>query len=185
MQGSILGDGFRTLRPAIRALSVPCFANGVLPKIEIQSGRSVQIRGQDQVERKWEKSMAKELLSSLIQKKKNVSGTLSDYRRSRSGYSVRAIVPSNEERWLLLKVNMFPWWHAFVDGREVSIQHVAPNFMAVRLEAGKHQIDFRYENPVAQKMGALCSAAIVLFYLVWRVFLSLKSLGVNLKKRWR
>ncbi len=69
--------------------------------------------------------------------------------------------------WLLLKVNFFPFWRATVDGKETRIHHVGPNFMAVELPGGKHQVVFSYHNPWAQKAGAVVSFLLYLFWLGW------------------
>ena len=59
---------------------------------------------------------------------------------------------------------MFPWWRATLDGEPVSITHVAPNFMAVRVPSGHHEITFEYINPAFQKYLALVSLSLIVFW---------------------
>ena len=40
-----------------------------------------------------------------------------------------------------------PRWHAYVDGTEVPVRRVTPDFMAVDAGAGKHTIELRFERP--------------------------------------
>ena len=74
---------------------------------------------------------------------------------------------------VMLKVNYFPFWQAEVDGQLVEIEHIAPNFMAVAVPKGTHDVTFRYRNPPLQKWGAVGALlfAIALFgaYLQWSI----------------
>ena len=40
-----------------------------------------------------------------------------------------------------------PRWHAYVDGNEVPVRRVTPDFPAVDVPAGKHTIEMRFERP--------------------------------------
>ena len=87
-----------------------------------------------------------------------------------------AEVLAEEDLWLLLKVNYFPYWHAELGQTKVPIHHVGPNFMAIRIPQGQHQVTFSYQNPSPQKFAALCSLLL---------FLGLPALSwiQNLRKR--
>ena len=41
-----------------------------------------------------------------------------------------------------------PRWHAFVDGDEVPVRRVTPDFPAVDVPAGKHTIELRFQRPM-------------------------------------
>ena len=66
---------------------------------------------------------------------------------------------------VLLKVNAFPWWTAFVDDVEVPIRHVAPNFMAVAVPEGIHTVRWQFTNPILQKVGVGASLTFALVAL--------------------
>jgi hypothetical protein len=40
-----------------------------------------------------------------------------------------------------------PRWHAYIDGNEVPVRRVTPDFPAVDVPAGKHTIEMRFERP--------------------------------------
>ncbi len=40
-----------------------------------------------------------------------------------------------------------PRWHAYVDGEELPVRRVTPDFIAVDVPAGKHQLAVRFERP--------------------------------------
>ncbi len=69
--------------------------------------------------------------------------------------------------WLLLKVNYFPFWRATIDGAQTRIYHVGPNFMAIELPGGTHDVVFSYKNPALQKVSAIFSLLFLLLWLSW------------------
>jgi uncharacterized membrane protein YfhO len=71
-------------------------------------------------------------------------------------------------------VNAFPWWRATIDGAPAEVVHVAPNFMAVSVPPGEHTVQWEFRNPPAQKMGALASLGLLIWWLV-------RSFGVWLR----
>jgi hypothetical protein len=77
---------------------------------------------------------------------------------SRNRYDATVDVDSAGER-LLLKASFHPNWQAFVDGDQTPIMRVAPNLMAIDVGTGRHQVSFRYRNPLYQKLLALLSLA--------------------------
>jgi hypothetical protein len=48
---------------------------------------------------------------------------------------------------LVLKATFHPFWHCTVDGRAARIVRIFPGFMAVRLDSGTHDVEFRYRAP--------------------------------------
>ena len=80
-------------------------------------------------------------------------------------------VNAEPNSWLMLKVNFFPFWKAYIDGNPAEVHHVGPNFMAVELPGGKHHVRFQYENPPLQKWGAVLSFFLI-FVLVSRSVVS-------------
>jgi len=62
-----------------------------------------------------------------------------------------------------------PRWHGYVDGKEVMVRRVTPDFMAVDTPAGKHTIEMRFERPLwAWLVWLLWPAPALIAYLVLR-----------------
>jgi len=40
-----------------------------------------------------------------------------------------------------------PRWHAYIDGHEVAVRRVTPDFPAVDAPPGRHQLQLRFERP--------------------------------------
>jgi len=57
----------------------------------------------------------------------------------------------------VLKEQFFPGWTAYLDGRAIPIQLWNGAFQSIRVPAGDHKLDFRYE-PRSLKIGAWISA---------------------------
>jgi hypothetical protein len=75
--------------------------------------------------------------------------------------------------YLLLTDAFYPGWRASVDGQPVEILRADEMFRAVRLEPGRHQVEFRYQ-PDSVTWGAWISAAALALWLAgmiwnWRV----------------
>ena len=69
------------------------------------------------------------------------SARLDDYRAERASVSVRA----RRAGLLVLTDVWFPGWKATVDGRDVPIERVDYLLRGVRVPAGAHRVEFRYE----------------------------------------
>lgn len=86
---------------------------------------------------------------------------------------VRVMVDAPEACWLALLDNYYPGWTAWVDGKLVEIFPANYAFRAVRLEAGKQVVEFRYE-PASLRLGAgisfaaLLGCAMVVVWGYWR-----------------
>jgi hypothetical protein len=62
-----------------------------------------------------------------------------------------------------------PRWHAYVDGRDVPVRRVTPDFPAIDVPAGKHVLAFRFERPWwANAAWLLWPLALVAAWLVSR-----------------
>ena len=59
----------------------------------------------------------------------------------------RVLAKITAPSYLLLKVSYHPNWRVMVNGQRQDIQLVAPNFMAVHLTAGDHEVVFSYRSP--------------------------------------
>ncbi|MEN0067508.1 MAG: YfhO family protein [Myxococcota bacterium] len=77
-------------------------------------------------------------------------------RISPNRYAASVVVTESGEH-VLLKVSAFPWWHVSVDGVEVRPQVVMPNFMAVPVTPGQHEVQFVFHRPALQRFGSLLS----------------------------
>ena len=56
-----------------------------------------------------------------------------------------AQLESRRACWLMLKATYHPGWRVWVDGTEHEPLMVAPSFVAVPIEAGRHAVQWRYE----------------------------------------
>jgi hypothetical protein len=56
---------------------------------------------------------------------------------------VEAVTPST----FMVRESWHPRWHAFIDGDEVPVRRVTPDFPAVDVPAGKHTIELRFQRP--------------------------------------
>jgi uncharacterized membrane protein YfhO len=69
-----------------------------------------------------------------------------------SGNAVTIRAASPVTGWLILADAYYPGWHAAIDGDPIEIQPANAAFRAVKLPAGSHQVEFRYE-PQLVKIG--------------------------------
>ncbi|MDQ3299926.1 MAG: YfhO family protein [Myxococcota bacterium] len=58
-----------------------------------------------------------------------------------------AEVDATKPSTLVARESWHPRWRAYVDGREVTIRRVTPDFPAIDVPAGKHVVAFRFERP--------------------------------------
>lgn len=81
-----------------------------------------------------------------------------------SGNAVTIRAASLVAGWLILADAYYPGWRAAIDGAPIEIQLANAAFRAVKLPAGSHQVEFRYE-PQSVKVGewiTFACAAIVI-----------------------
>jgi hypothetical protein len=76
----------------------------------------------------------------------------------------RARVEVHRAATLALKVMHHPFWRVTVDGAPAPLLMVTPSFLAVHLEPGLHVVEFRFHNPLAQKL--LLGAALLLWIVL-------------------
>ena len=69
-----------------------------------------------------------------------------------SGNAVTIRAASPAAGWLILADAYYPGWRATIDGDPIEIQLANVAFRAVKLPAGSHQVEFRYE-PQSAKIG--------------------------------
>jgi len=163
IQGSVSGPDLRAIREAVKVLSIPAFSYGVLPAISTSDTRdAITVTGADGVERPWSTDEAMLLLKTLTTAHPTgaAKGEVISSSQGLASYSATVRGPKSGRSWLVLKVNMFPWWHAHLDDEPVSITHVAPNFMAIAIPSGTHNVTFQYINPPFQKYLALISVGV-------------------------
>jgi hypothetical protein len=71
---------------------------------------------------------------------------------------------SDHPGYLVLTDTWFPGWTAHVDGRKSPVERADYAFRAVRLEPGRHEVEFRYD-PGSVRLG-LALSALALFAIV-------------------
>jgi hypothetical protein len=152
-EGEVLGE---TARYELRRLPAPGIVSpiqvtGVLPEGPSRAGNTVRIAALD-----WMKSDA----------------PLSDHHLAYFGYGglfqapdakvlrafrvdpspgdladIYADVDVKQPTTFVARESWHPRWHAYVDGDEVPIRRVTPDFPAIDVPAGKHTLAFRFERP--------------------------------------
>jgi hypothetical protein len=83
--------------------------------------------------------------------------------------TVTIATSADSEAVLVLADSYYPGWNAFVDGREEVIRRANLFFRAVRLPAGNHTVEFRYE-PRSFVIGLAISAATLVALVVTTSF---------------
>ncbi len=154
--GPKVSGNLRDMRSLLRHITPLLFSRGYYLSIDSKDS-ALHIDGVP-----WQKTMKAVRALPPTRAKARV---LSE-ERGRTHFSAR--IDAEESAGLMLKVNYFPYWNATIDGEPAEISHVAPNFMVVQVPPGKHDVEFRYQNPLPQKIGAAASA---LAFLTWLVAL--------------
>lgn len=100
----------------------------------------------------------------------NEKQTCSDYTELQNGFKATAI--TDKETYVMFSVSSdHDGWKAYVNGRETEIKIVDGGFMAVKVNAGTNNIEFRYSVP-GLKTGLLVSGVgligIVLIFVLGR-----------------
>ncbi|HEX8003493.1 MAG TPA: YfhO family protein [Mycobacteriales bacterium] len=72
------------------------------------------------------------------------TGTVRDVRVGQT--TVRATVDAAAPTLLVLSDPWYPQWHAYLDGEETDLLRVDHAFRGVRVPAGTHRVEFRYED---------------------------------------
>jgi hypothetical protein len=165
------------MRPVVKALGVVSYAGSVLPRLKVDpNGTDLFVTTSTGRRTRWSDWDASLILSQPPFKRSidyhDGLVSLVDFSRGLSDYSITTSNNHPDPRWLLLKVNYFPWWHAYIDGEEITIEHVAPNFMAVLVPSGVHFVRFEYQNPVYQKVSFLLS---LFLFFTWPTATYLRS----------
>jgi hypothetical protein len=66
-------------------------------------------------------------------------------------------IQAREPRYLVLTDSYYPGWRAWIDGREVEVERANYLFRAVRVPAGEHTVEWRYQ-PTSLLVGGIASA---------------------------
>ena len=80
---------------------------------------------------------------------------------------------------LVLADSFYPGWNAYVNGRQEKIYRANLFFRAVRLSAGTHTVQFRYE-PRSFAIGSAVSIITLLFIVAISILLYLRKHRQNL-----
>lgn len=80
---------------------------------------------------------------------------------------VVAKVHVDRETYFMLRQSWHPRWHAYADGNELPIIRVTPDFPAVLVPAGDHELAFRFERPWWATSSWLMWPLVVL--VAWRL----------------
>ena len=165
VKGRIITPNFKDIRPVVRQLVIPSYANKVLPELILDSTVNKPFFETESMSVEMNTDNTREMLKEISSiNSPDKSGAITQVHRGLSSYSC-IVNAGDSEAWVLLKANYFPFWTAKVDGDVQPIKHVAPNFMAVRVTRGEHSVVFQYRNPIAQKY-AMCIALLIIGILV-------------------
>ncbi|MGV0167252.1 YfhO family protein [Furfurilactobacillus sp. WILCCON 0119] len=69
-----------------------------------------------------------------------------------------------DKKMLFLSIPYDKGWHVYVDGQDATVQRVAGNLSAVKLQSGKHHVRLVYRAP-GFRLGVIISILSVFFYI--------------------
>lgn len=173
---TVAGD-YRAIRRGVRSLLEPGFERRVLPVLAGPTDASRQagaplLQFDDGGRHRWKSEDVSVWVDALREEtaSRPIESEVVASEHGPNWFRAEVDATGEGER-LLLKVNYFPFWSATVDGRPVAIDHVAPNYMAVDVPQGSHEVRFEYSNPWWQKLGALSMLLILGSWCLfrWRV----------------
>lgn len=72
--------------------------------------------------------------------------------------TIRAVLSAEEPSWLVVNESYYPYWRAALDGNSAELYRASTGLMALRLPAGRHQLELRYAVPRSYLLAALLSA---------------------------
>jgi hypothetical protein len=175
-----LVGGLKEIRPVAAVLSPRLFSGGALPTIaEVAPLEEDALYVLPRTEVRWvvsgepatEPKRIARMLRPLMDRYRSepARSSVLEVRARPNEYTATVESAGSPER-LLLKASYHPLWTAEVDGQAVSVDHVAPNLMAVDVPSGRHEVRFRYRNPAYQKLLFLSSLlAVILWWILdWR-----------------
>jgi len=75
--------------------------------------------------------------------------TLTAYEQLSPGNDadIVATVQANKPTTFIFRVSWHPRWHGYVDGNEVPVRRVTPDFAALDVPVGAHELSLRFERP--------------------------------------
>ncbi len=79
-----------------------------------------------------------------------------------AGNSFAVEVEAERACWLLLKQTYHPGWQAAVDGQPVSTQMLAPGFVGLRIEEGRHDVELRFGSEALRLWLAAAGGLVLL-----------------------
>ncbi|MDE3269786.1 MAG: hypothetical protein OYH77_05840 [Pseudomonadota bacterium] len=83
----------------------------------------------------------------------NLPATKVQELKQRYGYRAKiTITDVDEHTYVVLKASFHPNWRAHANGEEVAIQMIAPNYMAINLPAGRHDVRFTFHSDLLPKI---------------------------------
>jgi hypothetical protein len=180
---TLVGD-LRRIRPFLRSTTTALYEKGVVARLARQAptgGDRVAIGENGRFDYTASDGTARrdasraELLPLLIERHAAPASRSRVVEEGSDPNEYRALVDAaGGDEKLLLKVSYHPGWQASVDGLQTEIDHAAPNLMAVSVPRGRHEIRFRYRNPVYQKLLFAGSLAGV---LAWAGYAAMRARG--------
>ncbi|MBR4201611.1 MAG: YfhO family protein [Oscillospiraceae bacterium] len=115
--------------------------------------------------------------------RERAAGSCETFRHDSRGFT--AEITLKEPQMIFFSVPYEKGWSAAVNGNAVTAEKVSVGFMAVRCDAGKNQITFRYETP-GLRIGMFISAGgigVLLLYLLLTKLLCKGALKYPKRKR--
>jgi hypothetical protein len=104
----------------------------------------------------------------------NTQVTLSSVENIRINPSkIDMIVHSDSSAVLVLLQSYYPYWKAYVDGRETEIYKISKSFMGIPIQKTSHFVEFRYENG-----WVLMSFFVSLLTIIFIIFI-LVAISIN------
>lgn len=76
----------------------------------------------------------------------------------------------DQNGWIFMSIPFENGWKAYVDGEEIEIVQADVGYSAIPIEAGAHQILFKYQTPLLLEGGIISIIGILLFLIMCIVF---------------
>ena len=92
---------------------------------------------------------------------------------SNSSY-ISGTVNAAQNGWLFLSIPLEDGWTAYVDGIQTDIQKANYAFCGIRIDAGEHKVELRYNTPLLKESMVISCVGVVVFG-VWMLSSLLKS----------
>lgn len=128
-------------------------------------------------------------LSVVAKSMDNYSDEIDNLRKntldnvSFSSNTVTGTLQLDEEKWLALSIPYSEGWRLYIDSKEVPLYRANIQFMAAKVQPGKHNIKLVYETPLLKAGASISLAALLITSIMFVVTLRKRRKEHNIRKR--